>query len=159
VATAASRPVPLELPPNVTLVLRPEQPITLKDSAAGDPIVVLLDKAINKAGIFLPKRTPILGRIRRLEHHVDGRQSWTLVALEFFAAQAPDGEIKFKAHLTGPRAIPEETRMVKNIPETMPGTAGVDIEDSGATSGVGSFRVAGDGLTLSRRFRTIWETQ
>jgi hypothetical protein len=148
-----------ELPPDVSLVLKLEQPVTIKDSAVGDPIVARLEKAVTKGAIRLPKGTRIAGRIRRLEEHFQGRQTSTLVALQFFVAQGPNGDIKFKAHLTGPRATPGDVRMVRNMPEATPGTPGLDIEDTGANTGIGSFRVAGKGFYLPRGFLTVWETQ
>ena len=43
--------------------------------------------------------------------------------------------------------------------EIWPGNKGLDIEDDGVGSGVGTFRVYGKMLYLPRGFRTVWKTQ
>jgi hypothetical protein len=148
----------LRLPAGVALALRLEHPITIGESAAGDPIVAQLDKAVRSGVLTLPKGTRVLGRIRRLEQHFISPAS-ILVGLQFFAAEGPEGRITFSASLTGPRARPDITRVVNGRVETEPGATGVDIEDDGARTGVGSFRVPGKELRLQRGFRTLWKTQ
>jgi hypothetical protein len=146
------------LPAGIALALRLEQPISIGESAAGDPIVARLDKAVTSAGVALPKGTRVLGRIRRLEQHFISPAS-ILVGLQFFAAEGPAGRITLNARLTGPRARPDVTRVVNGKVEIEPGAAGVDIEDDGESTGVGSFRVPGKELRLQRGFRTLWKTQ
>ena len=148
----------LGLPAGVALALRLEQPILIGESAAGDPIVARLDKTVTSGKMTLPKGTRMLGRIRRLEQHFTSPAA-IVVGLQFFAAETPEGRITFSAHLTGPRARPDVTRMVNGKIEIEPGVAGVDIEDDGASTGVGSFRVPGKELRLQRGFRTLWQTQ
>jgi hypothetical protein len=48
---------------------------------------------------------------------------------------------------------------VNNIPEVLHGAEGLDIEDDGTSTGVGSFRVRGKELRLQRGFRTLWKTK
>jgi hypothetical protein len=147
-----------ELPAGVSLVLRLDQPISIGESAAGDPIVAILDKAVTKGSVALPKGTRVLGRIRRLEQYFSPSAS-ILVGLQFFAAEAPGGRITFSARLTGPQASPDVTRVVNNKPEIQLGLEGLDIEDDGTGTGVGRFRVPGKKLRLQRGFRTFWRTQ
>ncbi len=155
----AVRPEPrLPLQSDLTLILRAEQPLSIGESAVGDPIVAILDKAVNSGAVRLPKGTRVLGRIRRLEQHFTSPVS-ILVGFQFFAAEAPDGRIRFSARLTGPRATPDVIRMVRERPEIELGAAGLDIDDDGASTGIGSFRVAGKDLRLERGFRTFWKTQ
>ncbi len=146
------------LPADVVLVLRLEQPISISESAAGDPIEARLDKPVNAGGVLLPKGTRVLGRIRRLEQHLNS-PPWILVGLQFFAAETPEGLITFSARLTGPRSTPEVTQMVNSRLEIMPGAVGLDIQDDGTRTGVGSFRVPGKELRVGRGLRTIWKTQ
>jgi hypothetical protein len=159
-ASSATRTQPdMELPSGVSLALRLEQPISVHDSAAGDPVVARLDKTVTSGVIRLPKGTRVSGRIRHLEQHFQHRQTSTLVALQFFVAEGPNGRIKFRAHLIGPRASSSEVKMVDNMPEITPGKSGLDIEDNETETGVGSFHVSGRELRLPRGFRTIWETE
>jgi len=158
--TPALRRPRLELPAGVTLALRLEEPISTRESAAGDQIVALLDKAATTSSVPLPKGTRVLGRIRRLEQHF-GKNVSTLIGLQFFAAETPNGRGTFSARLTGPRATPD---VVKNAgldgtQEIVRGEAGLEIEDDGASTGVGSFRVRGKELHLPRGFRMLWKTQ
>jgi hypothetical protein len=146
------------LPADVVLILRLVQPISIAESAAGDPIAARLDKPVNAGGVSLPKGTRVLGRLRRLEQHFNS-PPWILVGLQFFAAETPDGLISFSARLTGPRATPEVTQMVYSRLEIVPGAVGLDIEDDGTRTGVGSFRVIGRELRFARGLRTIWKTQ
>jgi hypothetical protein len=146
------------LPADVVLNLRLDQPTSLGESAAGDQIMARLDKALTSGTLFLPKGTRVLGRIRRLEQHARSPAS-ILVGLQFFAAEAPDGRITFRAHLTGPRAIPNEVKVVNNRFEGMPGLPGLDIEDDGTKTGVASFRISGKELHIDRGFRTLWKAQ
>jgi hypothetical protein len=156
-APATTQPQPA-VPADVVLVLRLEQPISVAESAAGDPIEARLDKAVNAGGVVLPKGTRVRGRIRRLEQHLNSPAS-ILVGLQFFAAETPDGLIPFSARLTGPRATPTVTHMVYSRLETVPGAVGLNIEDDGTKTGVGSFRVPGQKLRIDRDFRTVWKTQ
>jgi hypothetical protein len=146
------------MPADAEFVLRMERPILIGESAAGDPIEARLDKAVTAGAILLPKGTRVLGRIRRLEQHLRPTAS-IQVGLEFFAAETPDGLVSFRARLTGPRGTPDVTRFVNNRWEAIPGAAGLDIEEDGAKTGVGSFRVAGKELRIERGFRTVWKTQ
>jgi hypothetical protein len=167
---AAARPRPQQaLPSHVTLVLRLEQPISVDESAAGDQIVARLDKAVKAGSLLLPKGTRVLGRIRRLEQHLSSPPS-ILVGLQFFGAEAPEGLLTFSSRLTGPPALPGTAPAVDGVFENVPGaggvdnenapsTAGLDIEDDGTGTGVGSFRVSGKKLRIGRAFRTVWETQ
>jgi len=82
-----------------------------------------------------------------------------LVALELFAADTPRGRVTLSARLTGPRGTPDRFNMGPNQPSLVRGVAGLDIEDDGTGTGVGSFRVPGRDLQLPRGFRTVWETQ
>jgi hypothetical protein len=158
-SAAPSQPRPqLALPAGVALVLRLDQPISIGESAAGDPIAARLDKAVAKGAVLLPKGTKVLARIRRIEQHFSS-PAWILVALQFFAAEAQDERIAFTARLTGPRGTPDAMRMVKDKPEIQVGSAGLDIEDDGSSTGVASFRVHGKELHLQRGFRTYWKTQ
>ena len=157
VAAAGSR-TKRALPAGLALVLRLEQPISVSESAAGDQIMARLDKVVNDGSIVLPKGTRILGRIRRLEQHLSS-PAWILVGLQFFAVETPDGLITFSARLTGPRATPDTMQVVNNRFESLPGAAGLDIQDDGIRTGVGSFRVPGKELRVGRGLRTIWKTQ
>jgi hypothetical protein len=148
------------LPAGVGLQLRLEQPITIAESAAGDEIVARLDKAVRSGSILLPKGTPVLGRIRRLEQHFSPSPSY-LIALEFFTAELPVGQITFSARLTGPVATPQ-TVVVRDFTgqtELRPGTDGLEIEEDGARTGVGRFRVRRKDIHIPRGFRTFWITQ
>jgi hypothetical protein len=156
-APAAAQPQQT-IPADVVLVLRLEQPISVAESAAGDPIEARLDKAVNAGGVLLPKGTRVHGRIRRLEQHLNSPAS-ILVGLQFFAAETPDGLITFNARLTGPRATSGTMQVFNNRFESVPGAVGLDIEDDGAKTGVGSFRVPGQKLRIDRDFRTVWKTQ
>jgi hypothetical protein len=130
------------IPSDVVLALRLEQPISAGESMAGDQIVARLDKPVTAGSALLPKGTRVLGRIRRLEQQLGSPPS-ILVGLQFFAAEVPGGLITFSARLTGPRATQEVTQRVFNTLETVPGAAGLDIEEDGTRTGVGSFRVLG----------------
>jgi hypothetical protein len=152
---AAASPKPQRtVPADVVLALRPEQPISAGESAAGDQIAARLDKSATSGSVLLPKGTRVLGRIRRLEQHLSSPASF-LVGLQFFAAEAPEGLITFNARLTGPRATPSVIKTVNNTVESMPGAAGLDIEDDGTRTGVGSFRIPGKELRVER---TLWKT-
>ena len=156
---AEARPRPMRaLPADLALVLRLDQPISVAESAAGDPIVARLDKAVNAGSVVLPRGTRVLGRIRRLEHHLSSPAS-ILVGLQFFAAESPEGLFTFSARLTGPRSTPDTLKVVNNRFESVPGAAGLDIQDDGIRTGVGSFRVPGKELRLGRGLRTVWKTQ
>jgi hypothetical protein len=146
------------LPADVVLVLRLERPILIGESAAGDQVVARLDKAVTSDSVLLPKGTRVLGRIRRLEQHLSSPAS-ILVGLQFFAAEVPDGLIMFSARLTGPRATPDVIQVLNNRLEIVRGAAGLDIENDGTMTGVGSFRVPGKELRVERGFRTLWKTQ
>jgi hypothetical protein len=148
----------LELPAGVALVLRLEQPISIRESAACDQIVARLDKVVRSSGVLLPKGTRVLGRIRRLERHLSSPAS-ILVGLQFFAAEVQDRRITFRARLTGAQATPDVTRVVSDVPEVVHGEEGLDIENDGTSTGFGSFRVPGKDLHLQRGFRTLWKTQ
>jgi hypothetical protein len=50
------------------------------------------------------------------------------------------------------------TQMVYRRLEIVP-DAGLDIEDDGTRTGVGSFRVSGKKPRVDRGFRTVWKTQ
>jgi hypothetical protein len=157
-AVPAKPQPPRAVPADVVLVLRLEQPISVAESAAGDPIVARLDKAVNAGGVLLPKGTRVLGRIRRLEQHLSS-PAWILVGLQFFAAETPDVFITFSARLTGPRSTPDTIQVVNSRLESVPGAAGLDIQDDGTGTGVGTFRVPGQKLGLGRGLRTVWKTQ
>jgi hypothetical protein len=158
-AAPASQPRPQPvLPAGISLALRLEQPISLAESAAGDPIEARLDRAVTSGAVPLPKGTRVFGRIRRLEQHFDSPVS-ILVRLQFFAAETPEGRVMFNARLIGPRATPVEVRVVHDRPEIVRGMEGLDIEDDGTGTGAGSFRVPGKQLRLPRGFRTLWKTQ
>ena len=146
------------IPAGVELALRLERPIAIRESAAGDPIVARLDSAVSSGGIMLPKGTRVLGRVRRLEQHLSSTP-WTLVGLQFFGAEAPDGLVLFGARLVGPRSTPDVIRMVNNRWEIQPGKAGLHIEDGGATTGVGLFRLPGRAPQVERGLRMLWKTQ
>jgi hypothetical protein len=151
------RPAP-ELPAGLNLVLRLEEPISIRESAVGDPIVASLDKAVTSGPVPLPKGTRILGRIRRLEQHFSSPAS-ILVGLQFFAAELPDRRVKFSARLTGPRGTPDAINSTLGRQEIQRGVPGLDIEDDEAPAGIGRFRVQGKELRLQRGFRTYWKTQ
>jgi len=147
-----------ELPAGVALVLRLDQPISIAESAAGDQIVGRLDKSVTSRSVSLPKGTRVLGRIRRLEQHFSSPVS-SLISLQFFAAELPGRRITFSAHLTGPRATPDVVKVVGDRLEMESGEMGLDIEDDGTSTGVGTFRVHGKEPRLRRGFRTLWKTQ
>jgi hypothetical protein len=65
----------------------------------------------------------------------------------------------FSARLTGPRATPDVIQVLNNRLEIVRGAAGLDIENDGTMTGVGSFRVPGKELRVERGFRTLWKTQ
>jgi hypothetical protein len=155
-AVARLRPTQA-LPADLALVLRLEQPISV-ESAAGDQIVARLDKPVNAGSIALPKGTRVLGRIRRLERHLSSPPS-ILIGLQFFAAESPEGLLTFSARLTGPRSTPDTIKVVNTRFESVPGAAGLDIQDDGTRTGVGSFSVPGKELRLGRGLRTVWKTQ
>jgi hypothetical protein len=146
------------LPADLALVLRLEQPISVVESAAGDQIVARLDKPVDAGSVVLPKGTRVLGRIRRLEQHLTSPPS-ILIGLQFFAAESRDGLLTFSARLTGPRSTPDTIKVVNTRFESVPGAAGLDIQDDGTRTGVGSFRVPGKELRLGRGLRTVWKTQ
>src|SRR6185369_6182224 len=148
----------LNLPADIRLFLRLDEPISIGESAAGDQIVATLEKAVTSGAVVLPKGTRVLGRIRRLEQHFRSPGS-ILVGLQFFAAEAADGRITFSARLTGPRGTPDVIRVLNNKPQIEHGAAGLDIEDDGTGTGVGIFRVPGKSLRLQRGFSTLWKTQ
>jgi hypothetical protein len=50
-------------------------------------------------------------------------------------------------------------KLVNDDLEIVHGAPGLDIEDDGASTGVGSFRVLAKELNLQRGFRTLWKTQ
>jgi hypothetical protein len=160
---ASSAPVAaqreMRLPGDVTLVLKLSEPVTAESSAAGDPVVAVLDKSVRAGEIRLPKGTQVLGRIRRLERHSQSRQESTEVAMEFFAAEAPEGRIHFKVRLTGPESTPGTVKNTLAGAEFVSGTDGLEIMDDGAGSGVGRFRVSGKNVRLERGFLTIWKTE
>ena len=156
-APAPPQPPP-QLPAGVELPLRLEQPISLGESAAGDPIAARLDREVHSGAVTLAKGTLVFGRIRRLERHYSAPVS-ILVALQFFAADTPRGRVMFSARFTGPRGTPDRFTMAPNQPAVVRGVAGLDIEDDGTGTGIGSFRVPGRDLRLPRGFRTVWETQ
>jgi hypothetical protein len=147
-----------KLPAGVALVFRLERPISVRESAAGDELVARLDKAVTAGGVSLPRGTPVLGRIRRLEQHLNS-PALNLIGLEFFALQVPSGPIPFSARLIGPRATREEVKTVGNRLEIVPGAPGLDIEDDGTSTGIGSFGLQGKDLFLPPGFRTFWETR
>jgi hypothetical protein len=146
------------LPADLALVLRLEQPISVVESAAGDQIVARLDKPVDAGSVVLPKGTRVLGRIRRLEQHLTSPPS-ILIGLQFFAAESRDGLLTFSARLSGPRSTPDTIKVVNTRFESVPGAAGLDIQDDGTRTGVGSFRVPGKELRLGRGLRTVWKTQ
>ena len=147
-----------ELPAGVTLPLRLEQPISFGESAVGDDVQARLDKAVRLGSMLLPKGTLVLGRIRRLEQHFSKPVS-NLIGLQFFAAQTPGGRIIFSARLIGPRAIEEVVRVVGDKRGVERGVGGIAIEDSGTSTGIGTFRVPARDRRLLRGFHTIWETR
>jgi hypothetical protein len=149
---------PVKLPSGIALVVRLEQPVSIGESAAGDELVARLDKAVNSGSVSLPKGTPVLGRIRHLEEHFSSPPS-NLIGFQFFAAQPPGGRITFSARLTGPRATEAVVRDMGDRLEVDNGSAGLDIENDGRSTGVGTFRVPGKTRNLPRGFRTVWETQ
>jgi hypothetical protein len=160
VATKAVEPrKDLELPADVTLVLKLAGPITTEESAAGDEITAVLDKPLRTGNIQLARGAKVLGRIRRLEQHAKAHEAMTLVALEFYAVDSPEGRMRFKARLTGPVAQPGQILSTLHGPEFTSGTEGLDIVDEGASTGVGRFRVAGKRVRLDRGFRTVWKTE
>jgi hypothetical protein len=146
------------LPEGVGLSLKLAKPITIGESAAGDQIIAVLGNNVKAGEIRLPKGAEVLGRIRRLEQHSKPHDSHTLVALEFYAAQTPDGPVYFKARLTGPESTPARMNAL-NPMDRMSGTDGLDIVDDGMGTGVGRFRVNGKIPHLERGFLTIWTTQ
>jgi len=148
----------LELPANIALVLRLDQAISIRDAAAGDPVVARLDKEVISGAVTLPRGTRIIGRIRRLEQHFQGSAP-ALVALQFFVAETPAGSVNFSARLTGPRGTPDKINVIGDKPQLTGGVAGLEIEDDGRRTGVGSFRVKGTESSLPRGFRTVWETR
>ncbi len=113
---------------------------------------------MTSGAVSLPRGTRVNGRIRRLEQHFQGKAP-TLVALQFFAAETPGGSVNFSARLTGPRGTADKVNVIRNKPEMVSGTAGLEIEDEARSTGVGSFRVNGKELSLPRGFRMIWETR
>jgi hypothetical protein len=141
----------------VRLVLRLEQRISTGESAAGDQILARLDRAVTSGTVLLPKGTRVLGRIRRLEQHYSSPPS-ILVGLQFLEVEAKDGGVMFNAHLTGPQATSDLMIVGRNGPEIELGSAGLNIEDDGTSTGVGTFRVPGKNLRLQRGFRMLWET-
>lgn len=149
----------LKLPADLTLMLKLDWPITSEESAAGDEITAVLDKPVKSGDVRLEKGTRVLGRIRRLEQHSKTQRPVTMVALEFYAIDSPNGRMKIKARLTGPKGVPTETVNTLNGPQFTSGTEGLDIVDDGAGSGVGRFQVPGKNLHLGRGFRTVWKTE
>jgi hypothetical protein len=147
-----------ELPAGVALAIRLERPISIRESAVGDELVARLDKAETAGGVSLAKGTPVLGRIRRLEQHLSS-PALNLIGLEFFALQLSGGRVPFSARLIGPRATRDEVKTVGNRLEIVPGTPGLDIEDDGTSTGIGSFRLQGKDVFLPPGFRTSWETR
>jgi hypothetical protein len=147
----------VQLPKRIQIVVRTDHPISIAESTAGDQITGRLDKAVNATGLLLPKGTRVLGRIRRLEQYFVPEVS-TLVGLELFAAETGDARIRLTAHLTGPRATPDSYQPSGRLPTIQRGVAGLNIEDEGASTGVGIFRVSGKELNLPRGLRTIWVT-
>jgi hypothetical protein len=149
----------LKLPANLTLTLKLDRPITTEDSAAGDEITAVLDKPVKSGDIRLEKGARVLGRIRRLEQHSKTREPMTMVAMEFYAVDAPQGRIRIKVRLTGPVAVPGQALETPAGLQFSPGTVGLDIVDAGASTGVGRFQVPGKNLHLARGFRTVWKTE
>jgi len=154
---ARSSPQP-NLPAGVALNLRLEHPISIRESAAGDPIVARLDKPVTAGGLSLPKGTRVLGRIRRLEQYLSSPAS-IRIGLEFFAMEATGGRIPFTAFLTGPRATTYVDRANYGSPAIVMTGEGLNIEDDGMTTGIGSFRIDGKELHIPRGFRTFWKTR
>ena len=158
-ARTLSQSAQVTVPPGTTLILRLNEPISDRESAAGDQIVAVLQKAVMAGPVRLPKGTRVLGRTRRLEQHLS-QHAWTLVGLEFFAAETPMGRVTFSARLTGPRAGPDVVTSgdLNHGPEVVH-NVGLDIDDDGRGTGVGTFRIDGKELHIARGFRTIWKTQ
>src|SRR5262249_40012500 len=146
------------LPPGIVLELRLTQSISDRASVAGDSVAARLDKAVKVGDMSLPKGAQVLGRIRRLEQRF-AKPASTLVGFEFFAVETTSGLTEFKAILVGPSRTPHVVRTVGDELEILHGNEGVDVEDDGTTSGVGSFRMRGTTLDLPRGFRTVWKTQ
>lgn len=46
--------------------------------------------------------------------------------LEFFAADGPDGPVRFKARLTGPEPVPGAVQATVGVTEFTPGTEGLE---------------------------------
>jgi hypothetical protein len=148
----------LKLPPGVPLVLSIERAILLEEAAAGDPIYARLDKAVRSGNVNIPKGARVEGRIRRLEQYLS-RPASIRVGLEFFEVDAADRAVAFRARLVGPRATPIVIMQTfDGRGANMSGALGLDIEDEGAETGVGIFRVPGKHHRLER-FRMVWETE
>jgi hypothetical protein len=147
-----------DLPAGIALSLRLEQPISIRESAAGDPVVARLAKSVTAGTFSLPKGTRVLGRIRRLERYLSSPTS-IRIGLEFFAIEAAGGRIPFSAFLTGPRATAYEERTGRGFPEIVITGQGLNIEDDGMTTGIGSFRTDERELNMPRGFRTFWKTR
>ena len=73
--------------------------------------------------------------------------------------ETTSGRAEFRAILLGPSRTPDIVRTIGDAREIVPGNDGLEIEDDGTASGVGSFRVRGTKLNLPRGFRTVWKTQ
>jgi hypothetical protein len=146
------------LPAGLKLSLLLDQAISTADSAAGDEIVALLEAQVVSGGVPLAKGTRVLGRIRRLEQYLSPIPYY-VVGLQFFAAETPAGRIPFNARLTGPLPTPDRVSNPGATPRYEPGAKGLDIEDSGLLTGIGTFLVKDKNLSLPRGFRTQWETQ
>ena len=157
-AMPAAQHSPAQAPAGLKLTLNLEQPIVMGESAAGDQLVARLEKAVTAGGVSLPKGTLVLGRIRRLAQYFKPNAS-TLVGFEFFAAEPPSGRVTLSARLIGPRAVEHEVKLVGDSMQVAAGVAGLDIEDDGASTGVGIFRMHGKNPHLPRGFRTLWETR
>jgi hypothetical protein len=159
VSAATAKAKETGLPEGLTLRLKLNEPITIEESAAGDQIVARLDNAVKSGDVHLAKGTKVLGRIRRLEQHSQPHKTFTIVGLEFYAAETSDGLVRFKARLTGPESTRVATASMTGGTTYSSGGEGLDIADDGRGTGVGRFRISGKAPRLQRGFLTVWETQ
>ena len=147
-----------ELSAGVTLSLRLDQPISFGESAVGDELEARLDtKRLGWACCCQRALCCSVGFA--VLSSISSKPVSNLIGLQFFVAQTPGGRITFSTRLIGPRRAIEVVRVVGDNRGVESGVAGLDIEDSGTNTGIGTFWVRGKDLHSPAGFRTIWETR
>ncbi len=151
----------IALPPGLTLELKLESTIVVGTSAVGDTVTARLERAVRTGDILLPKGATVTGRILRLEQ-VYWPEKHVVVGLRFFSAEAGSRRATFKAELTGPglkvRQL-TDSRFYGSAP--VPSgveVTGLDIDISGAGSGLGVFRLRKDQQKVKPGERMTWKT-